>query len=183
MKKYTWTIMVVFFATACIKKDLTIENSSSKKPNIPTGYSIDIDSDNNSDFLVEYKELMTTDIPSSGGSIIGAIRPINDNQILYHNPNGHLFLEINDTIRQANGIMTTWSSFSADLTAINRRGNIWENNWRILSSLKSGYYLAFRNIKTNNKIGWLQLHVDTLSGEIKVIDKMFSTSDELIIKK
>lgn len=175
--------MVVFFATACIKKDLSIENSSSKKPNIPTGYSIDIDSDNKSDFLVEYKELMTTDEPSSGGSIIGAVRPINDNQILYHNPNGHLFLEVNDTIRQANGTMTTWSSFSADLTAIDRRGNIWENNWRMLSSLKSGYYLAFRNIKNNNKIGWLQLQVNTLTGEIKVLDKMLSTSDELIIKK
>jgi hypothetical protein len=183
MKKYTWTIMVVFFATACIKKDLTIENSSSKKPNIPTGYSIDIDSDNKSDFLVEYKELMTTDIPSSGGSIIGAIRPINDNQILYNNPNGYLFLEINDTIRQENGIMTTWSSFSADLTAIDRQGNIWGNNWKILSSLKSGYFLAYRNIKNNNKIGWLQFQVDTLTGEIKVLDKMLSKSDELIIKK
>lgn len=180
MKRYALIFIIAALASACMDKDLTTEDSNGKRPEVPTGYSIDIDSDSKSDLIVEYKELQTTDVPSSGGSIIGSIRPINEYQLLYFNDVGSLFLKKNDTIKPGNGLMTNWNSFPADLVTIHRHDNKWDNHWKILSGLNTAYFLAFKN---DDQIGYLQLQIDTLKGEIKVLDKMISTSNELIIKE
>ena len=76
--------------------------NNSKTPDIPDTDSIDINNDSQFDFVIEYSSLATTDMPPSHQSITGKIHPLYDNQVLFRQSNGYLFLQINDTIRKEN---------------------------------------------------------------------------------
>jgi hypothetical protein len=58
----------------------------------PKSQDIDINNDLITDFRIDYKWIVTNDEPSSGKSLIGHIKPLNENTILYKNNVGNLFL-------------------------------------------------------------------------------------------
>ena len=157
---------------------------TSTKPEIPDEIIIDINTDNKTDFVISYSELATTDLPSSGGSIIGSINPIDDNQILYRFPDGNLFLEMNDTIRKNDNTNSDWDNYQADIISINRYNyTIWDTNWTTLSKLESDYYLGFKiNAESSEEIGWMHLKLNSKTGEVSLIEKEISTMEELIIQ-
>jgi hypothetical protein len=157
---------------------------TSIRPKTPDEILIDINTDNKIDFVISYAELATTDVPSSGGSIIGTINPIDDNQILYRFPDGNLFIEMNDTIRKNDNPNSVWGNTQADIISIDRYNfTIWETNWTINSKLESDYYLGFKlNTEGSEEIGWMHLNLNTKTGEVTLIDKEISTMEELIIQ-
>ena len=169
---------------ACNENNDPSDDVYAGRPDIPQNLSIDIDADNQPDFLIEYEELATMDVPSSGGSIIGSICPVNDYELIYKSDEGHLFFEENDTIKRNRQEDYLWESFPADLVSINRLDQHWDKHWKVLSESETDYFLAFqKTVENNSHIGWLKLEIDTLSGTISLIDKMISESEELIIKK
>jgi hypothetical protein len=157
--------------------------NNSKTPDIPDMDSIDINNDSQFDFVIEYSSMATTDIPPSHQSITGEIRPLNDNQVLYRQPDGFLFLQVNDTIKKENNKDSNWSDYSASLIGINGDKDKWDNDWSILSDSDSDYYLGIKLTADNEKIGWIMLNLNKKNGKISIIDKELTVSNELIIKK
>jgi len=162
-------------------KDLTDDNL---KPEIPVNDSIDINSDQIFDFVISYKEFATYDEPSSGGSIIGSINPLNQNQLLYRKNVGYLFLDINDTIRKASNSNSDWNGYSADLVSIDRVNENWNRTWTVISEKTNFYFLAYKLVVNDSeKIGWICLDFATINGEMFISDGDYSDNDELIIYK
>jgi hypothetical protein len=184
MKYFVLIVVSVILITSCEKKiDSNEVKQNANRPDIPPTDSIDINSDHVIDFVISYNELATADNPSSGGSIIGSINPLDENQLLYRNLVGNLFLSINDTIRNNNNNNSIWNSFPADLIAISRHYENWDKKWNIISDLTSDYFLAYK-LKTNDseEIGWILLNFNLESGEVTILDKEISNSEELIIQ-
>lgn len=185
MKNIFCILIIMLILNACDKNDDTsLGNHNLNRPDIPINDSIDINSDNKIDFVISYKELATNDVQSSGGSIIGSISPIDNNQVLYRSNVGHLFLRVNDTIKKNDNTNSIWGGHTADIVSIMRRSyENWDENWIVLSNLSSDYYLGFKLvIGDSEEIGWFLLDVDTDSGEIIIIYSEISASTELIIK-
>lgn len=177
----------LFFTIAalisCSENENTAEDLYGKRPEIPPITNIDINADTKTDFFIEYEELMTTDIPSSGGSIIGYIRPSNGFELLYHSPDGYLFFQKDDTITVENKTETFWNSYPASIVSIHRHHNNWDKYWKVISTSKTGYYLIFKKtVEDDSQIGWLKLQIDTLNGQISLIDKMISEYEKLVIE-
>lgn len=170
------------------KSDSRDHNKSFMKPAIPYNVLIDVNSDRKADFEISYKEMQTCDIPSSGGSIIGFIKPLNYNQLLNRYAEGYLFLNNDDTIRTKNNRNSTWSNYGADIITIRRHYQKWDNTWSIISKSSSSKFIAFKHYegflwKHSTKIGWLFLELNLKTGEVIVSDFKISRLDELIIKK
>lgn len=184
MKYISLIYVSLFLITSCeMNNDSNEIYPTADRPDTPLDDSIDINSDNVVDFVLCYMELATTDEPSSSGSIIGSINPINENQILYRNLEGCLFLEKNDTIRKNDNTNSHWSDYKADIIEISRQhNNIWDTNWTILSNHESDYYLGFKlKIVSTEEIGWMLLNFDIESGITKILSKEITNIDELII--
>jgi len=181
MRNLILIIVSLILTTACEKnKDLAYN----VKPEIPINDSLDFNSDQIFDFVISYKEFATYDEPSSGGSIIGSIRPLNQNQLLYRNNVGHLFLNINDTIRKISNSNSDWNRFSADLISIDRDYQNWDRTWTILSKNTDFYFLAYKIILNDSeRIGWVSLEFDTTNGKMSITDGDSSDKNELIIYK
>jgi hypothetical protein len=152
-------------------------------PDIPKSDSIDIDNDSRFDYVIEYSSIATTDIPPSHQSITGEIRPLYDNQVLFRQSDGHLFLQTNDTIRIENNTNSNWSDYSASLIGIKGDNDKWDDDWSIISDLGSDYFIGIKVKGDIEKIGWILLKLNTNSGEISILDKELTDSNELIIKK
>jgi len=185
MKHFILIFLSAFLIISCEKNNDSDEvNQTSTRPEIPDELIIDVNADNKTDFVISYSELVTADVPSSGGSIIGSINPIDDNQILYRFPDGNLFLEMNDTIRKNDNTNSDWDNYKADIIYINRYNyTMWDTNWTILSKLESDYYLGFKlNTEGSEEIGWMHLNLNSKTGEVTVMDKEISTLEELIIQ-
>ena len=164
------------------------QNKSFLKPDIPDNVFIDMNSDNKADFKITYRVYQTLDMPSSGGSIIGSIKPLNG-EILYRFPEGCLFLNNNDTIRSNNNSNSSWMNYgTADIISIKRRHHKWDKTWSIISKSNSSKFLAFKISegllwRHSIKIGWLLLEFNLNTGDVIVSDFKISRLDELIIKK
>ena len=151
--------------------------------NLPAGYQIDLNSDSINDFSVEYDMLQTLDHPSSGGAIIGSIRPNSENQLLYRKNIGYLFLNKNDTIKK-NDFIDSWFGYNADLITLQFTDNQCDSNWRILSQKTEDYYVACKlNFNSTVYIGWMLLDFDAETGKIIVINHALDTSEILVIRK
>ena len=157
--------------------------NNSKMPDIPDMDSIDVNNDSLFDFVIEYSSIATTDIPPSHQSITGKIRPLYDNQILYRQSVGYLFLQTNDTIRKENNKNSNWIDYSASLIGINGDNDKWDNDWSIISDLDSDYFLGIKLKGDTEQIGWILLNLNTNNGEISIIDKELTDSNELIDRK
>lgn len=162
-----------------------IDNSTNnlKTPEIPANDSIDIDNDSRFDFVIEYSTLTTDDEPPSSQSIIGQIRPLYDNQVLYRESVGYLFLQPNDTIRRENNTNSKWNDYGAELISIDRKKDNWDKEWTIMSDLDNDFFLGIKLKGDNEQIGWILLHLNTKSGDISVMDIELTYSSELIIEK
>jgi len=163
-------------------------NESLYKPDIPDNVLIDINHDGKADFEISYKEIQTCDMPSSGGSIIGFIRSLNDNQLLYSDSQGYLFLNNKDTIKSKRNNNSRWMNYSADIISIKRSYNQWDIRWSVISKSNPSNFLAFKHYegiiwKHSMKIGWLFLEFDLNTGEIMVSDFKISRLDEFVIRK
>lgn len=184
MNKLILLLMGLVLITSCDKnKDLPDHVLHPVNLENPDKYLIDINSDQIIDFQIEYKEYSTHDDPSSGGSIIGSIKPLNENLLLYRFPDGYLFLDNNDTIRKAVYPALYWYGSGADLISIDRDYDIWDSAWTVLSDKSSNYLLAFTLVVDGSEnIGWLQLEFDTINGDIFITDGVYTGNDELIIQ-
>jgi len=145
--------------------------------------SIDIDSDKKYDFILEYLEIGTDDIPSSAGQKTGEIIPIDENKILYDENNGYLFLEVGDIIKKTASTNQQWSKYGAGVIYKKRDGQEWDEDWTILSNSISNYYLGIKlKSGSSEKIGWIKLEFDTVNGKVYILDSEISSLDELTIK-
>lgn len=176
MKKAIILLMIGLIFFSCESDD--IPNSK----NLITD-SIDIDSDKRSDFIFEYLEIETNDIPSSAGQKTGQIIPIDNNQILRGENNEWLFLEAGDIIKKTASNNQQWSKNGAGIIYKKRNGQEWDENWTINSNSISNYYLGIK-LKNGNsdKIGWIKLEFDTVNGKVYILDYEISNIDELTIK-
>ena len=155
----------------------------SKTPSIPANDSIDIDNDLVYDFLIRYSSIATTDIPPSHQSIIGAIKPLNDNKVLDRESVGNLFLVAGDTIRQVANSNAEWSKYAANVIGINGSQDKWDDDWKIVSDLTNNLYLGVQLKKEDDlKIGWILLGLDKGNGSISILDNELTSEPELIIK-
>ncbi len=175
----------LMLATSCEnRKDATENDFYPGKPVIPVNDSVDMNSDQVIDFVISYRESATYDYPSSHGSITGSINPIHQNRLLHRNNAGYLFLRINDTIRKVSNTHSDWNAYDADVIIINRDHENWDRAWTVLSEQKNYYFLAYKLLMTDaEKIGWVSLSFDTISGEISITDGDYSNNPELIIHK
>lgn len=154
------------------------------KPNIPVNDTIDLNSDKIPDFVISYKERATADIPSSGGSIIGSITPLQQNKLLYRENVGYLFLNITDKIRKTDNTNSSWREFSSDLISIHRSFQNWDSTWTILAEQKPFYFLAYKLVLQNSEeIGWICLEFNTEKGTISITDSDRTSNNELMINK
>lgn len=185
MKNMIFIIISLILTISCDKsKDLIDNNLYSGKPKIPVNDSLDINSDQIFDFFINYKELATYDEPSSSGSIIGSINPLNQNQLLYRNNVGYIFLDINDTIKKVSNTNSDWNGYSGDLISIDRDYQKWNRTWTIISEQKDYYFVAYKLILNDSeKIGWISMDFDTINGEMTITDGDYSDNQELIIHK
>lgn len=169
----------------CSENDRDLNDTDlSKRPEIPINDSLDLNSDQIFDFVISYNEFATDDKLSSGGSIIGSISPLNQNLLLYRGNVGHLFLNINDTIRKVLNTNSDWNGYSADLISIDRDNQNWDRKWTILSENAEFYFLAYKIVLNDSeKIGWICLEFDTTNGKISITDGDISDNNELEIQK
>jgi hypothetical protein len=169
----------------CSENDRDLNDTDlSKRPEIPINDSLDLNSDQIFDFVISYNEFATDDKLSSGGSIIGSISPLNQNLLLYRGNVGHLFLNINDTIRKVLNTNSDWNGYSADLISIDRDNQNWDRKWTILSENAEFYFLAYKIVLNDfEKIGWICLEFDTTNGKISITDGDISDNNELEIQK
>jgi len=184
MKNLILVLMVLTLIVSCEKnKDLPDHDLHPVNLENPDKNLIDINSDQIIDFAIEYREYSTDDVPSSGGSIIGSVRPLNQNSLLFRPSDGYLFLDNHDTIRKVAGPDMNWFGFGADIVMINRHYETWDSIWTILSDKISKYILAFKlAIDGTENIGWLKLEFDTTNGNIFITDGVYTSNDELVIQ-
>ncbi len=185
MRNLVLIIASLILIISCEKdKDLVDYQLYSVKPEVPLNDSLDINSDQIFDFVISYKEFATYDEPSSAGSIIGSISPLHQNQLLYRNNVGNLFLNINDTIRKVSNSNSDWNGYSAVLISIGRDYQNWDRTWTILSENTGFYFLAYKLVLFNSeKIGWICFNFDTTNGKMSITDGDNSNNNELIINK
>lgn len=176
MKKFLIIPILLIIFTSCEKEN------KSEMPNIPATDSIDINNDSLYDFVISYSIIATTDEPSSGQSIIGELIPLDSNEVLYRQSVGHLFLQQNDTIRKVNNTNAEWTTYQADLITKDNINDKWDSSWTILSDLNDDYYIGFKLKGSTEQIGWMLINPNTNTGEISIIDKEFTDSNELIIQ-
>jgi len=147
--------------------------------NQPKSLDIDINNDTVIDFRIDYKWLITNDYPTSGKSLTGYIQPLNGNEILYKRNIGNLFLQKNDTIFSTSTATLTWNKYQADLVVNNGQ----DSTWSIISPEGiNNFYLGLK-LKTavNNYIGWMKIAVQSMTGEISIVNKKLSEADFIII--
>ena len=165
---------------SCNKTENKLINS---RPEIPKNDSIDINFDGIIDLVITYWELETTDVPSSGGSIIGGFMPMEQNRVLYRPNIGYLFLQSKDTIRNEFNSNSQWTDYTADMVNISRNNSDWNTTWSILSNLTSDYYLGFMQMHNSvERIGWIQVEIDTISGKMSILDSKLTDSSEIILE-
>lgn len=144
--------------------------------------SIDIDSDKKPDFVLEYFEIGTDDIPSSAGQKTGEIIPIGENLILYDENNGYLFLKNGDVVKKTTSTNQQWSKYGAGVIYRKRVEQEWDENWTVQSNAISNYYLGIKlKNGSSEKIGWIKLEFDTVNGKVYILDSEISSLDELTI--
>ncbi len=185
MEKMILLLMgLLLMVVSCEKsKDLKGDDLHPVKLENPVNGFIDINADQLADFAIEYVEYATHDVPSSGGSITGSLHPLNQNLLLFRNPDGYLFLDYNDTIRKGAEGNGQWLGFKADLITLNRHYETWDNEWTVLSDKHSNYMLGFKLLLGDaEKIGWLRLEFDTTNGDIFIMDGVYTGKGELIIQ-
>lgn len=185
MKNLILLIISLILTTSCEKSKDAVDNDLySDKPEIPVTDSLDVNSDQIFDFVIVYNEIATLDEPSSAGRVTGSITPLNQNQLLYRNNVGWLFLDVNDTIRTFSNSNSDWSGYGANLISIGRKYQNWDGTWTVLSEKNSFYFLAYKLVLNDSeKIGWISLEFDTINGKMSITDGDYSENDELIIHK
>jgi hypothetical protein len=175
-----FTILIL----ACDKKEDLNKKNLSIKPEIPENDSLDLNSDQIIDFVISYREFATYDEPSSGGSIIGSISPLNQNKLLYSNSGGYIFLGINDTIRKVSNSNSDWMGYDADLIKIDKDYQNWDRTWTVIYEQLFYNFLAYKiKINESERIGWVCLEFDIKSGVISITDGDISDNNELTIQK
>lgn len=142
--------------------------------------AFDVDGDNINDFLISYREYASNDEPSSRGSIIGSIHPLNGHELLYHSAGGYLFLNHMDKIHVNAESPVRWFDYGADLIDISREYTVWDDQWKIVSQKDQDYALAFKtHAGGSTRIGYVTLDFDINTGEVHVLSRT-STSEPVL---
>ncbi len=185
MKNLMLIVISVILFLSCEKNNDKSDNDLySDKPEMPVNDSLDLNSDQIFDFVITYREIATYDEPSSSGSIIGSISPLNENQLLYRNDVGYIFLGINDVIKKVSNLNSDWNGYSADLININRDYQNWDRTWTVISEQLFFNFLAYKiQLNDSERIGWVCLEFDTETGAISITDSDSSDNNELSIQK
>jgi hypothetical protein len=173
-------VCTVLFTSGCEKtRDDKTENSNLIIQ--PKSQDIDINNDLIIDFRIDYKWLVTNDEPTPGKALIGYIKPLNENKILYKSNVGNLFLLKNDTVFLIQTSKMIWSKFQADLVTNNGKDTI----WTVLSSNPiNDFYLGFQlSTSIENYIGWMKVDIHKNSGIISIMNKKLTDSEFLIIEE
>ncbi len=140
--------------------------------------SIDVNSDMIFDFVIERRLQSTMNIGASQTTII-SIRPLNLNRLLYKPYIGYLFLGRGDTIEKTDTNKCLWTSYRADLFSIDSSND----NKGTIGRCDELCYLAIK-LYIDNKIyiGWLGLNINTINGDIKIIETKLNDVDYILIR-
>ncbi len=179
-------IMIVFILFSCQKNDINVNTNTNNNNDTLVIYaygpvSIDLNNDNITDFIIEYMNYGTDDIPQSSSSIIGTIRPENNNKMLYKA--GYLFLEKGDTITVTKQSDLQWFGYPASIVKITWNiNNGWDSTWTVVSKKEAPYYLAFiLNYNQIDYLGWMELSISSFNGKIVINDYFYKESETIIV--
>jgi hypothetical protein len=184
MKQIYLVLLSFVILSSCDKEnDYAANNANIGLIEIPLNDSIDINNDNKTDFAIIYNDLRRLSGPSHAEFVTGSILPFESNKLLYQNQADLLFLEANDTIRKNDNTNSMWTDFAPTILHIHVSNGNWDENWTVLSSISSDYYVGIKlSINDTVKIGWLLIDINTNNGKISVLDSRLSTASELIIE-
>jgi hypothetical protein len=170
---------------SCKKNDAN-EELSKTPPAVPKDLFCDMNGDLKNDFKFNYNWYTYDGIGISGDGIGGNITPMNDNQVLYSQDHGSLFLKETDTISITDKQFVKWSYSPASLVSVSTTNdNYWPTAWRILGDTQQGYKYIGVKVANNNSysVGWIKISINTASGDITILDKKLKTADYIIVDK
>ncbi|MFK7784819.1 MAG: hypothetical protein AB8B56_06880 [Crocinitomicaceae bacterium] len=193
MKPLLICLVVTLTFLSCKKKDSSPvpDEMETEYPNstidcCPLDDTLDINGDGINDFIVEYEQVCTSDIPTSACSIRGKMSSMENVNCLYQpydgSYGGFLFLSYTDTIHVDNAPPYQWSNYGSDIVTISWNINSgWDDSWRVRSS-QNEYFLAFKlQNGVTDEFGYMELDIDTITGAIEIIDIVNSTSNFIVI--
>ncbi len=185
--KYFFSCILIFLSQQYVfsQNEDSILNTNSDTveifPHLPD--FIDINNDGIIDFIIEYWNIGTHDVPQSSRSISGQIMPEKNNKILYNGALGYLYLEKGDTIWATTQRLPLWSQYPGTLVIISWDINEgWDNSWKVYSKKEPPYYIAFVLIQDQiNYLGWMEISISTFNGKTSIIDFSFSENESIIV--
>ncbi len=168
-------IILLFFSSAA-------QESSFPAPQMPTGFSFDLDQDSIADFSIQYSSISTLDIPASHESISGTLSPLHQNELLWADSKGILLLNPLDSIRQFNSENEVWRKDECWLVSIGASKNVWQKEWNVLSD--THLYIGVKVIKNGLvKIGWIQLLLSKKDGSVQLMAHQLSDQKAVQIQE
>jgi hypothetical protein len=131
-------------------------------------FSLDLNDDEVEDFVFEYSALVTTDVPSSAGTVFLSICSLGNNMVQYTEEHGPQPFADSTLI----GDSLTWTIYGGSLANINWSidsgwDQIWSGAWAGVSEMSLGLEIIINN---SNHFGWVKLSVDSELGTLTVHD-------------
>ena len=158
------------------------ENDTTNSRQLITN-GIDLDGDGELDFKLDEYEIQTNDLPSSAGSRNIYLEPLEDNELFTKEGARNLFLKVGDIIKNEAEEGFEWRTDLRELIGKSRTFEVYDEFWAIHSDLTDDFYVGIKLIKdTEEKIGWLKLEFDLVTGEVYLLDSVISSSSEIIIE-
>jgi len=172
MKNYLRVLIFLIFIInyGCSRIELTDE-----QPAIPSSTFVDIDSDGNTDYVIEYFFANISSNINSDRGIIGYFLPEGENLLLHKQDKQILFLRDLGEIREKVDIPLFWndSGYSESFISIQNRGEQWPIEWEPFHEREHNtYFLGLKLIDGNStKIGWVELKIELETGIVSVLNK------------
>lgn len=178
--------IIIFMAYSCEKDDKS-NNQLSKIPRAPASVNVDLNGDSLDDIKMEYRMFLWDGVNSSGEGVEGSIEPLNGNSVLQKQNDYSLFNTLGDTIRKNTTEPYYWQmNTSIRVVSISTREDFsLPDEWEIKSAMNLNYYYLGIRINTNgvDEIGWIKIKINKTNGDIHIVDKKFTTSERIVIKR
>jgi len=165
-KSIEFLILIVLVLYSCDNSepyDEPKDNIGRPYPTIITNFNtIDVNNDNEADFIFETKNIGTDDEPMSNMSMLLEIRS-NDNLLLYKIGDGNIPFAFGEIIQENMGSIYTWGSYGSDIVWKNWNIEIgWADDWNGTWVDVSNKYMPFAFINFDSTYyGWIEMSINT----------------------
>jgi hypothetical protein len=106
------------------------------------------------------------------------LRALNSNKVQMPSQYNSYWFDIGHEIRQSDG----WIHNSVDLGSINYENKRWGKEWSRNPILGDKGYIPIRIDANPSVIGWVKYSFSKEEGTVSILEKQFTTEDELIIE-